>query len=272
MINVEGYYRWLRKNPRISAGTAHKYRQAVTKLVRDYGMHPTVKQINYYISKQSLKSCSWTKYGIKHFLYYMRRPKDYELLRDAPLKNPVRNKFFIPRRDRYRIIKRFKSDKYRTVAVLQEVTGARAFEILGLQRSRVVQEKDGVVRLLLKGKRGKNRPVWLKNKYWAWIEPYMNGKHKGFLFLNPGDESLDDDNLRARLATIYRCYLRDFKQAVAATGFSDAATHDFRRSRLNEIKDIRKAQLVAGHASIATTERYLARSEQVIKEVMLDEQ
>lgn len=277
MGKLREFLRSMRVNPRLSASTVNEYRKVVSSMVRFCdSVDPSVDKLNEFIAMKCGKRQSHAKYALKHYLEFIGRGEDYDRLVKAKVKKPVRDKHFLSRAQRFDIIDGMKSKVFRDVAWLQEVSAARSREILSIQRHRIRKKKDGVIKIMLMGKGGKPRPIFLKPKFMELLKPYLTVREKAFIFLEPGTEFLSEDGQRARLETAYKRYLEELQASARSAGFEGIGTHDLRRSKSDELHrsgiDVRKVQILLGHSSSKMTERYLSSDEETIERVMLDGQ
>lgn len=172
------------------------------------------------------------------------------------------------------IINALEKEKHRIVAIIQNLTGVRAGDVLRLKTGNILPEEyDGkpILRLNIVGKGKKKTTVFLHDEIaqglvWNYIMK-NSGAHNHFFITshqkNDG-EYLEDIYKLIRLNYWY--YWKDMKQALNANGinFNDFATHDFRRCFARRVwekyKDIQVLQGLLHHKHADTTMRYLAQS------------
>jgi len=276
MGQIKRFLDWLYNKPALSPSTIKVYRKAIVGLLAfTETANPTIEQINKYIAIKCNKRQAHVKYAIKHYLEFIGRKDDYDKLNKAKIRKPIRQKTFINKEVRSKIIARIENQQHKNIAMLQEVSAARAREIISIQKHRVKRLEDGTVEIMLKGKGDKPRPIYLNSDYYYILKPYMTVAPRAYLFLEPGTEYLTEIQQETKIESVYKRYLEDVKKAAAATGYPSLTTHDFRRSKADEIEQkhgVRKAQLILGHSTIRTTEIYLNRDKDTIRRVMLDEQ
>ncbi len=139
------------------------------------------------------------------------------------------------------------------------VGGLRREEIVNLN---VESYDPGSGKLVVKGKRRKERICWLVNgAAWAmadWLE--MRGNEPGPLFW-PINKSGKLTNRRLVTQTVYDMLQKRRAQA----GVKDFSPHDLRRTFVSDLldagADISTVARMAGHASVTTTARYDRRPE-----------
>lgn len=138
--------------------------------------------------------------------------------------------------------------------------GLRRAELVALDL-RDLRERDQAI--LVRGKGNKERLVYLGDEAWsaiqAWIED-VRGREPGPIFTRIRRE----DNLTMeRLSTKGVYYLLEMRCIQA--GIDIARPHDMRRSFISHLlehgEDIATVQVMAGHASITTTQRYDRRGD-----------
>lgn len=138
--------------------------------------------------------------------------------------------------------------------------GLRRSELVALDL-RDLRERDQA--LLVRGKGSKERLVYLGNEAWgalrAWIDE-VRGPEPGPIFTRIRRE---DDLTIERLSPKGVYYL--LEKRCQQAGIDPARPHDMRRSFISHLlehgEDIATVQVMAGHSSITTTQRYDKRSD-----------
>jgi integrase len=143
--------------------------------------------------------------------------------------------------------------------------GLRRSELANLN-VRHVQQRDGrwcIVDLV--GKHGRVRtipmPSWVKNAIDAWTAE--GGITQGHLFrpVNRGDQASGE-----RLSE--KVVWQMLKTYVAGAGLPDIAPHDLRRTTAKLCRaaggELEQVQLLLGHSSVQTTERYLGTKQDLV--------
>jgi integrase len=277
MDKLQEYTRKLENNPIYQYGTINVYRNAIQELISTYGEDPSLEQLNSFITIKCKKRQPYVKSAIKEYLELLGRENEYSKLVQAKIRPPIREKHFLSRDNLFNIIESIEKPLYHTIAKIQVSTGARASEIITIEKRRVRKEeyedkdhnKKERIKIILKGKGDKPRPIYLRPEMWKLIEPYYN-QSKKYLFLN-GVDDLSESRVWNKARTQYKRYLEILQDAAKECNF-DITTHDLRRSVANLIGEIRKAQLVLGHADMRTTEKYLSDSSETISDIMLRHQ
>ena len=144
----------------------------------------------------------------------------------------------------------------RIICQLQWETGMRISEVLDLRvRDVIVGEKKVTIQ---RGKGSKTRVVyWNSDELSLLIERWKKQRPKS-QFLFPTIRSKDGKGKRIEP----RQYRLQFDRIVEAAGLPDWTTshvmrHSFSTNFLNNGGNIRTLQIILGHSSLATTERYL---------------
>lgn len=138
--------------------------------------------------------------------------------------------------------------------------GLRRSELVALDL-RDLRERDQA--LLVRGKGSKERLVYLGNEAWgalrAWIDE-VRGLEPGPVFTRIRRE---DDLTIERLSPKGVYYL--LEKRCQQAGIDPARPHDMRRSFISHLlehgEDIATVQVMAGHSSITTTQRYDKRND-----------
>jgi len=138
--------------------------------------------------------------------------------------------------------------------------GLRRAELVGLDL-RDLRERDQAI--LVRGKGNKERLVYLGDEAWSAIQTWIKdvrGSEPGPIFTRiRRKDNLTMDRLSPK--AVY--YLLEMRCIQA--GIDIVRPHDMRRSFISHLleygEDIATVQVMAGHASITTTQRYDKRSE-----------
>ena len=144
----------------------------------------------------------------------------------------------------------------RCIAQLQWETGMRIAEVLDLRaRDVVVGEKKVTVQ---KGKGGKTRVVYYRSdELGMLLERWKKRRPKSdYLFSTVRSESGKGGRIEPR------SYRLQFDRYVKSAGLPEWTTthvlrHSFATAFLNSGGNVRTLQIILGHSSLATTERYL---------------
>ena len=136
--------------------------------------------------------------------------------------------------------------------------GLRRSELANLTIKHVQQRDNRWCIVDLVGKHGRVRtipmPTWVKNAIDAWT--VVAGVTEGHLFrpVNRGDQVCGDRMSEKVVWQMLKTY-------VAGAGLPDIAPHDLRRTTAKLCRaaggELEQIQLLLGHSSVQTTERYL---------------
>ena len=143
--------------------------------------------------------------------------------------------------------------------------GLRRSELAALTMKHVQMRDSRWCIVDLVGKHGRVRtvpmPTWSKNAIDAWTTEA--GVTEGHLFrpINRGDQVLGD-----RLSE--KVVWQMLKSYVAAAGLPDIALHDLRRTTAKLRRaaggELEQIQMLLGHSSVQTTERYLGTKQDLV--------
>jgi len=265
----------LENNPKLLPSSKNIYYKAIKELDND---NPTIEQLNRFIAIKCSKRQYHVKYAIKEYLRFLGREQEYIQLVQAKTKEPIREKVFLTRQQAQSIIERLIHPKFKVIALIQYNTGARASEIIGIDKRRITIEKypEGNqdrerIRIMIKGKGDKPRYIYLLMSYWKYIKPFYD-KCKRYLFID--EEALTYFEYWPRVETMYKKYHNELNSASKAQGLN-IGTHDLRRSFATELRktgEIEEVQQALGHKDINTTIKYLKKNNEQVAESMLSHQ
>ena len=146
--------------------------------------------------------------------------------------------------------------------------GLRRSELVALEVSQVQQRENRWVILDFRGKGGRRRtvpvPAWVKNAIDIWTAPAQISEGRIFRSIGKGGR-LESQTL----AEVGVWWL--VKQYAEKIGVKNLAPHDVRRTCAKLCRksggDLEQIQMLLGHASIQTTERYLGMQQNLIEAV-----
>lgn len=270
----------LNNNPRLAQSSKNVYYKAIKELVNDYGESPSIEQLNKFIAIKCNKRQSHVKYAIKEYLKYINRTEDYSRIVQAKVRMSIKEKVFLSKAEAFQIINSIKNEQHRAIALIQYNTGARASEIITIEKKHIKFEKyqdngneKDRVRIMIRGKGDKPRYIYLLPSLWKNIDPFYT-KARRLLFID--DEGLVNLGFWSRVETAYKRYYESLQAAAKSCGF-DIGTHDLRRSFANDLlkatnQDLFLVQKTLGHKDPMTTTRYLQNRNEAIAESMLEYQ
>ncbi len=146
--------------------------------------------------------------------------------------------------------------------------GLRRSELVALNVDQVQQRENRWVIVDFRGKGGRRRtvpvPAWVKNAIEAWTEAAQISEGRMFRSILKGGK-LQDGTL-SEMAVWWLV-----KQYAERIGVKNLAPHDVRRTCAKLCRksggDLEQIQMLLGHASIQTTERYLGMQQNLIEAV-----
>ena len=238
----------------------------------------------------------WKK-NARHFYAALKRFIDWKI-DDKNLKERLINGLVIPKehdsktfrrhlepKDRLRVINNLNSEKHQIIAIIQQMTGLRAGDVLKIKKPQGVVSsvyKDiPVTTLNVLGKGEKRNVVDIYDNVaqdfiWSYISSNIN--HKDYYFIELGKMRNRTGNVNSESDLVrmnYQWYWKDLKEALVKTGIHrrDFATHDFRRGFARDIwekfnGDVQILQRALNHSDPKTTMIYLKQSGLQNKEVL----
>src|SRR3990167_6989658 len=253
---------------KIAPSSAKNYNKAIKELTEAYGDNPSIEQLDNFILKKCRKRQAWVKYAIKYYLKFIGREDDYKLLSKAKILLSIRPKNFLPKHKIVEIIDNIENERHKAIANIQFYTGARANEIISInkrrQREEVLPNGNKIYTITIAGKGQKPRTIYLNERLWQSIKPYIE-KCRNYPFLEKNNsgmflgEPISFLSFWTKAETEYHNYLISLKKAAMKCGINPG-THDLRRSFAELIRqetgDIFKVQKALGHSSINTTLKY----------------
>lgn len=281
-MDVVLFGNWLKEKKGLMDSSIHTYTCSLEHfIIRRPNLEDLEDYNNFLIEKTHKKRCS-------HFYSVLKAYIEFKIT-DANLRNkllaslikpPIRNDIVRERKHLdeetiIQVINNLEEEKHRVIALIQNLTGVRAGDVLRLKEGCIVPEvyKDkNVLRLSVLGKGMKRNVVFIHDEVASYfIIDYItkNPGHREYYFINLSSykgrkNNFDDYN---KLYTMnYNWFWADLKQSLQIVGIdkNDFATHDFRRCFARRFwekyPDIHKLQQVLNHADPKVTLRYLEQS------------
>ncbi len=142
-------------------------------------------------------------------------------------------------------------------------TGMRAGELLSLKRDQIKIEKIQPMEIVIKGKGGKLRPVYLSERAVFWLKKYLDQRedNEKALFLSKRKKPLS----RRQLDEIVKKYV--IKAGLPLETRPHTLRHSFATDLLMKGVDLRVVQEFLGHQNISTTQVYTHVTSQKLKEI-----
>jgi len=259
---LQEFKRWLQTNTNLSPTSVRQYVKVMNNFFKRY-KELSVENMNKYIREYPP-----AKYVFKYFLMMEGRVNDYFLLIKAKEKPVEREGVYLPREELERIVFSIPDERYRMVALIQYVTGARASETLKLKKENFRLLEDGRLRIRIIGKGGKESIKIVPATYAKRIWDFVQASESEYPFLR-----MTSKDFTTSLNTNYRYYYGMVKKAARAFGYDNFATHDFRRNFGEDFyEELRKeetdpltillaTQKALNHSSLKDTIKYLEKRE-----------
>lgn len=158
----------------------------------------------------------------------------------------------------------------RTIIELLFASGLRVSELVSLDRDQINLDRREFV---IRGKGGKDRPVFISPEAADWLQKYLDARKDTFkpLFIHySGAKSDLEDGKYTRLTA--RSVQRMVKAYAKRAGITKEVTphtlrHSFATDLLRNGADLRSVQSLLGHANVATTQIYTHLTNPQLKEV-----
>lgn len=246
---------WLKDNSPLMERTIIMYSRTINRFLSSYD-NVDLQNINKFVtdSFRNKRSC-YVKYAFKYYLEFINKEEMYKKI--VPVKvSPVKKEgVYLPSKKLFKIVNGIKDETFRIVALLQYITGGRSHDILGIEKTRIKENKDESLQIILIAKGNKKRYVFIPKHYVNTITKFVEKCQKKYPFLRG-----DTENLRSAVDRNYRYYYNHVKASAKKLGYDKFATHDFRRNFIDDVQtateDIRQSANVSG-ITVGTAIKYL---------------
>jgi integrase len=280
ILDIPLFEEYLKENTTLAESSIRAYVDAVLFFVRSDHDILDIKAYNDFLINNSIKKRNYLYYyAIKEWLKYKFDAKVRGEIISQLIKPKMNNDIVMIRKNLIddeviEVINNLQSRKHRMIAILQNLTGARAGDILSLKKTDIHIDElndEPVIRLNIKGK-GNKRVVkslfdGIAQKLLLEYVSSTNNMEKDYCFVNKYTRQIKSFISDYRLIRLnYVWYWRDLKMALEISGINrkDFATHDFRRQFARKVwdkyKDIVILQNILDHNRPDTTIRYLKQS------------
>lgn len=258
--NQQTFKDWLKNNTPLLERSVNLYSRTINRFLSEYP-DPSIDNINKFISESvRIKYSFYVKYAFKFFLKFLGREDDYKNIVKVKSKPTKKAGCYVSKDILESIVNGIDDPIYRTVALIQFVTGKRAHDVLGMEETNIIRLEDGALRIkfLPKGEM-KEDYGFVPGNYSAVILDIVEKVGRKYPFLK-GDSAtivqLIDNN--------YHNYEQAIKKSASKLGIPQFGSHDFKRNFLQEVyiasgKDIYMAKDLGGHSRIETTMKYFKR-------------
>jgi integrase/recombinase XerD len=254
-----------------SPETQRSYIDAVARFARHFGKSPDklgpeeIREYQLYLLKE--RKVAWPTLGLNlcalKFCYAKALGQPWVVEKAANPKRPERLPTVLSREEIVRLLDATHNLKHRALLATLYSTGMRAAEAQRLK----VSDIDGKRMLILirHGKGGRQRYVMFSKQlrdillaYWRWRRP------QDWLFpsaMRPADP-LDLSGIRLI------CRQAGKRAAIAQRVHPHLLRHSCATHLLEDGVNLRRIQVLLGHASIKTTAKYLLVSQQAVQETV----
>lgn len=282
LFDIAVFEQHLREKIMLADSSIYVYVQCIKKFLEKDPYVDDLDAYNQFIIKYAIKKRNTHYYSIlKRFIEWKitdRKIRDrlIEDLISPPQRTDIKRERKHLDEDRILdVINSLAKEKHRIVAIIQNLTGIRAADVLRLKDGDISPEeykKKPVLRLNVLGKGNKRVVVFLHDEVaqvLVWNYIMENEGHNNYHFINIGQMKGREGNLDNEYSMVklnYWWYWYDLKQALIHNGIDreDFATHDLRRCFARRVwekyKDIHVLQGLLHHKNADTTLRYLAQS------------
>lgn len=295
LMDLPMFRMYLMEKTTLAEGSIRMYTEGIKQFLAGNPDIDKLEDYNNFVIRTAVKKRATYVYSaLKHFIKFMSlEPSVKENLIEnmikPEIKDPIITRVYLPDEKRIDVINHLEREKHQVVALIQNLTGVRAGDILRLRKGRLFyEEQDGqpVIRLDLIGKRKKKINTHIFDKTVQDILVYyitqVNEQlMEEYYFLESSkakgrEGQFENEELMVKMN--YQWYWADLKQALQKAGVDNTqfATHDFRRCFSREIwekyKDLQILQRALQHTNPMTTIRYLNQSGMQNKDILKDMQ
>lgn len=270
---------WIRDKKNMTESSIYIYRTAIDHFL---SYNPDIENIDDYnrfiiahcIKKRSVHYYSILKTYIKYAIKdaNTRSQMIDQLIKPDPPATIKRERIYLDEKMLISIVNNFKRTKHKIMALIQDLTGVRAGDILRLKKQDIIPElyeNKNVIKIVITGKGNKRNVVYIHEEMIQellidYLINHINELEYAFI----EDHTIKDksEHTRKMYHANYKAYYRDLKMALDMSGIShkDFATHDYRRCFARRVwtryKDIQVLQNLLNHKNPSTTMRYLSQS------------
>lgn len=273
---------WLTEKRNLAESSLYTYIQSLNRFL---AINPDLDKLESYndflIKYTQKKRCSHYYSVLKGFIEFkitdgnLRNTLIKGLIKPPEHHDIIRERKHLTETQILEVINNLETSKHRIIALIQNLTGVRAGDILRLADGKIVPEiykEKPTLRLNILGKYKRRNVVFVHDELAQKIIMNFittNNSIPGYYFLEFGKMKgrEGDVNNEGRLIRMnYLWYWQDLKKAIKTVGLDkeDFATHDFRRCYARRVwekyKDLNVLQGLLNHADPKVTLRYLEQS------------
>lgn len=264
MIDVDLFEEWLRRTTNLGERSIRLYTRTIRRFLSLYP-EVTIENINDFIFKSSKERRSvYVRYAFKYLLTFLDRKDEYKDV--VSVRQPVKKRVgcYLPKEEIIKIIENIKDERYKMVALIQFLTGARAHDVLSFNKNDVIEKDETLfLRLIPKGRR-KEHIVVIPKKFKERVLNFIEVSTSEYPFLR-GDIS----NITRAVDNNYKYYFDALKKSAKLCGYPEFSTHDFRRNFAEDLRenetDIIEISNMLGHSSPIYTLHYLQQNKADMK-------
>jgi len=272
---IREFKEYLLKNTLLNFTTIKLYCSVLRDFLSKYN-EVSLNNINNYIAERLRKSnVNYIRASLINYI----KAKDLDIKIEHIIKPKWRERKrhgnYMSHERVMKLINAIEDKKFRLVALLQYLTGARAREILTIKIENIKIEDD-FIRIALKGKGNRTRYVFVDLSLKEALEELYNGRDNGYLFFE--DAVIYEKNQEEFAKYVWKkyiAYMRALKKACEKLNIN-FSTHDFRRNFADRLyknhKDLLVVKEALGHADVKTTMRYFASRKKEVINAMLEHQ
>lgn len=274
------FEQFLREKRNLAESSLYIYISTATKFLVECKDPTNIEDYNRFIIKYAIKQRSNYYYSVlKAFIEYKIADKGLmasmieSLIKPQLDRTIKRERTYLTEKQIIDIINNIRKPKHKIIALIQDLTGVRAGDVLTVKRGDIIPEVyDGkaVLKIIIEGKGSKRNVIYIHDEViQVLIIDFLVNNYisPDYYFLEIFNVSKSTDFVeRRRVMANYMRYYRDLKQAMYVAGVSakDFATHDYRRCYARRVwtkyKDLHVLQELLNHVNPATTMRYLKQS------------
>jgi integrase/recombinase XerD len=243
----------------LSRSTQYHYIRQVANFAKYFGKSPEIlgpEEIRaYQVHLVQVKHASWTVLNqcvcALRFLYHITLKKDWTVEHIPYARRAKKLPVVLSRSEVFQFLQAVTNIRYRAIFMTAYAAGLRISEVIHLRVSDIDSQR--MVIRVNQGKGRKDRLVILSPRLLMILRAYYKvARPSEWLF--PGRDSVQPLNA----STIQQAC----KKARAASGLNKAVTvralrHSFATHLLDDGYDLRSIQLLLGHRSLETTQRYV---------------
>lgn len=260
------YLEYLESQSDLAPTTIELYGKVISLLEEYLQDKNDINTINGFLVRSGRKGMYYAKFAIIRWLEWQDRHAEVGQL--VKIRGPRGRKrsINIIRKEQYeRIIGELRG-AHRDIFMLCFWTGLRAGEAIKLKRKNFQwNDEKGAYMISLRGKGNKGGVVAYGRSQEDVLDKYMPLQSNNYLFLTRDAETLNERELRPKVASAYNRYREALASAGQLVGIPNLSTHDARRTfgtRIRQQKDIMAAKRALRHSQITTTVRYIGDDEQ----------